>query len=164
MFLRTRIAFHILESKLDFVLSRNVFPCSQEDLLLHVTVLSKEYVNGYDAREVEHVNVVLDCNLHHKMSFEWYSINHILKGIIQLCSKIESKKSVQFITWRLVRGSILCTGPVVAKGKETSTDWLAGIEGTFKGWAGINPKLFLFNWTPNPFISCMARLLKVMSM
>ena len=63
--LRTCVALDILKSKLDFILSRDVFPCGQEYLLLHVPVLGEEDMNGNDARKVEHVNVVLDCNLDH---------------------------------------------------------------------------------------------------
>ncbi len=62
-FLHTCIALNILDGELDFILSRNVFPRGQEDLLLHVPVLGKEDMNGNNAGKVEDVNIVLDCNL-----------------------------------------------------------------------------------------------------
>ncbi len=43
-------------------------PGGQEDLLLHVSVLDEEDVNGNDAGKVEHVDVVLDSNLKKKSS------------------------------------------------------------------------------------------------
>jgi hypothetical protein len=42
-------------------------PGGQEDLLLHVSVLDEEDVNGNDAGKVEHVDVVLDSNLKKKI-------------------------------------------------------------------------------------------------
>ncbi len=60
---RTGIALNVREGELDLVLGRDVFPGGQEDLLFHVAVLTEENVDGHDAGEVEHVDVILNRNL-----------------------------------------------------------------------------------------------------
>ncbi|MPC13712.1 hypothetical protein E2C01_006456 [Portunus trituberculatus] len=60
---------------------------------------------------------------------------------------------------KLVRGSIRWTGPVVARMRETSTDWLGATgAGTLRGDDGLIPKLFLLSWIAKFEMGCMALL------
>lgn len=63
------------------------------------------------------------------------------------------------VTCRLVRGSMRCTGPLIDRVREASTDWLgAKGAGTLRGAAGVIPKLFLLSWMAKFVMGCIALL------
>jgi len=51
------------ECVLHFILRGYLFPCAEEDTLIHLTVFIEEHVHGYQTREVKYVDIVLDRNL-----------------------------------------------------------------------------------------------------
>ena len=66
MSILTCIALDVVERVLDFILCWNILPGSQENTLVHLTILSEENIHRDQTRKVEDVNVVLNGNLQHK--------------------------------------------------------------------------------------------------
>ena len=54
---------NIADFILHFVLHRNVFPCCQENPLVHLAVFSEQNMHRNDTAKVEHVNIVLYSHL-----------------------------------------------------------------------------------------------------
>jgi len=54
---------NVADLVLHFILHWDVFPCCQENPLIHLTILGKQNVHWNDAAEVEHVDIVLDSHL-----------------------------------------------------------------------------------------------------
>jgi len=54
---------NIADLILHFILHRYVFPCCQENPLVHLAIFGKQDVHWNDAAKVEHVNIVLDSHL-----------------------------------------------------------------------------------------------------
>jgi len=54
---------NIADLVLHFVLHWNVFPCCQENPLVHLAIFSKQNMHWNNTAEVEHVNTVLDSHL-----------------------------------------------------------------------------------------------------
>jgi hypothetical protein len=64
----TCIALNIRQCVLDFILSRDILPCCQENSFVHLSIFSKENIHWDLASKVEYINVVFNGNLHKKKS------------------------------------------------------------------------------------------------
>lgn len=59
----TWVALDVCQCELDFILCWNLFPCVQEDSLVHLTILTEINIHWNNTCEVEDVNIVFNSNL-----------------------------------------------------------------------------------------------------